>query len=91
MVIINQMPTNGCFHEKLKFAKVIPVSKSGDDHLISNYRPISLLYSISKIFAYVIQEHLGEDLLVKNLLCNEEFGFRSGYSTELAALHLDNW
>ena len=27
-------------------------------------------------------------LLVNNLRCNEQFGFRSGYSTELAALHL---
>ena len=88
MVIINQMLTNGIFPEKLKLAKVIPVFKSGDDQLFSNYRPISLLSSISKIFEYVIQEQLVDYLLVNNLLCNEQFGFRSGYSTELAALHL---
>ena len=87
MVIINQMLTNGIFPEKLKLAKVIPVFKSGDQ-LFSNYRPISLLSSISKIFEYVIQEQLVDYLLVNNLLCNEQFGFRSGYSTELAALHL---
>ena len=45
MVIINQMLTNGIFPEKLKLAKVIPVFKSGDDQLFSNYRPISLLSS----------------------------------------------
>ena len=88
MVIINQMLTNGIFPEKLKLAKVIPVLKSGDDQLFSNYRPISLLSSISKIFEYVIQEQLVDYLLVNNLLCNEQFGFRSGYSTELAALNL---
>ena len=36
----------------------------------------------------MIQEQLVDYLLVNNLLCNEQFGFRSGYSTELAALHL---
>ena len=83
MVIINQMITNGICPEKLTLAKVIPVFKSGDDQLISNYRPISLLSSISKIFEYVIQDQLVDYLLVNNLLCNEQFGFRSGYSTEL--------
>ena len=65
------MLTNGIFPEKLKLAKVIPVFKSGDDQLFSNYRPISLLSSISKIFEYVIQEQLVDYLLVNNLLCNE--------------------
>ena len=36
----------------------------------------------------MIQEQLVYYLLVNNLLCNEQFGFRSGYSTELVALHL---
>ena len=36
----------------------------------------------------MIQEQLVDYLLVNILLCNEQFGFRSGYSTELAALHL---
>ena len=39
-------------------AKVIQVIKSGDDKLISNYRHISLLFSIYNIFEYVIQEQL---------------------------------
>ena len=52
------------FQRNEKLAKVIPVFKSGDDQLISNYRPISLLSSISKIFEYVIQEQLVDYLLV---------------------------
>ena len=36
----------------------------------------------------MIQEQLVDYLLVNNLLCNEQFVFRSGYSTEFAALHL---
>ena len=36
----------------------------------------------------MIQEQLVAYLLVNNLLCNKQLGFRSGYSTELAALHL---
>ena len=36
----------------------------------------------------MIQEQLVDYLLLNNLLCNQQFGFRSGYSNELAALHL---
>ena len=36
----------------------------------------------------MIQEKLVAYLLGNNLLCDEQFGFRSGYSTELATFHL---
>ena len=88
MVIIYQMLTNGIFPEKLKLAKVFPVFKSSHDQLLSNYRLIYLLSSISNIVDYVIQEQLVDYLLVNNLFCKEQFKFRYGYSTELAALHL---
>ena len=63
MVNINQILTNIIFTEKQKLAKVIPVFKSGDDQLISNYRPICLLYYISNCFQYVIQKQLVNYLL----------------------------
>ena len=87
-LIVNQMLITGIFPYKLKTSKVIPIFKKGDDTLISNYRPISLLSSLSKIFEHVIADQLTEYLICHNLLCSEQFGFRTGYSTELAALQL---
>jgi hypothetical protein len=49
-IIINQSINTGIFPDKLKTAKVIPIFKKNDNKLLENYRPISLLPSVSKIF-----------------------------------------
>ena len=53
-----------------------------------NYRPIALLPSLSKIFERVMFDQLLAYLSNNNLLCMNQFGFRPGHSTELAALRL---
>ena len=49
-LIINQMITTGVFPDSFKISKIIPLFKKGDSSLLPNYRPISLLPTISKIF-----------------------------------------
>ena len=41
--LINKSISDGVFPNSLKLAKVIPIFKSGDKSIISNYRPISIL------------------------------------------------
>jgi len=47
--IFNISLTNGVFPEQMKLSKVCPIFKSGDKTEFTNYRPISLLPTFSKI------------------------------------------
>ena len=47
--ICNLSLTTGVFPDSLKIAKVIPIYKKDDSSLVSNYRPVSILPSISKV------------------------------------------
>ena len=87
-LIINQSLNSGIFPDKLKIAKVTPIYKKGDKQIISNYRPISVLPVISKIFETVIHEQLSEYFVTNNLFSPQQYGFRKNSHTELAALEL---
>ena len=78
----------GIFPRQLKLSRVKSIHKSGEQSHFCNYRPISLLPSMSKVFEYVILDQLITFLTDKKLFCKEQFGFRPGHSTELAALRL---
>ena len=69
-------------------SRIKPLFKRGDKSLFSNYRPIALLPSLSKFFERVIFDQLLRYFTNNNLLCLDQFGFRRGHSTELAALRL---
>ena len=78
----------GIFPDQLKISKVILLYKAKDQTILSNYRPIALLPSISKIFEYVLLEQITNYFLDNNMLSPQQYGFRSNHSTELAALNL---
>ncbi len=52
-LIINQSLKTGIFPDKLIITRVIPLFKKDDYSMFSNYRPISMLLAISKIFEKV--------------------------------------
>ena len=87
-LIINQSWHSGIFPDKLKIAKVTPIHKKGDIKLITNFRPISVLPVISKIFKTVISDQLSHYLESNNLLCPQQYGFTKNLPTELAALEV---
>ena len=55
VIIFNMALSTGFFPDNLKIAKVIPIYKTGDKDSLNNYRPISLLPSVSKILETIIQ------------------------------------
>ena len=87
-LIVNQSLCTGIFPDRLKLAMVIPLFKKGDKRLFENYRPISLLTAISKIFEGVVFNQLYDHLTKHNLLFEGQYGFRKRHSTEYAALEL---
>ena len=87
-LIINQSLSTGVFPDKLKIAKVIPLYKKDDPHLVDNFRPISLLPAISKIFEKIVFNQVYAYFDRNKLLYTSQYGFRKLHSTELASLEL---
>jgi len=72
-----------------KCARVIPLHKGGDTD-INNYRPISIINCVAKIFEKLIFNQLSQYLNVQNLLSPHQSGFRSNFSTTTALLKFTN-
>jgi hypothetical protein len=87
-LIINQSLNTGIFPESLKIAKVLPIHKKDVNDVFTNYRPISILSSVSKVFERVIHDQLCQYFTVNNLLFDRQYGFRSKHSTEMASLEI---
>jgi hypothetical protein len=84
----NKMLFSGNFPDRLKYVEVKPLFKNGEKNNPSNYRPISLLTSFSKIFEKIIYKRLYQHICVINILTNEQFGFRPQSSTTKASFTL---
>lgn len=82
--LINRSLEIGIYPNCLKTSKVIPLFKSGDPKEAGNYRPISLLPALNKIFEKVLYNRLQSFFEKNNIINDNQFGFRKGLSTELA-------
>ena len=80
----NTLMQNGIFPQKLKLAKVTPIYKKGNEELLENYRPISILPIFGKIFEKVIYTRLYSFFTSQGILHQKQFGFREGHSTSQA-------
>ena len=85
-LIINQMLESGIFPDSLEIAKIIPLQIKGNVNSITNYRPMSLLPNLSKVFESVIFNLLYTYLDHNNLLSEQQYGFCANHSSELAAI-----
>jgi hypothetical protein len=82
--ICNMSISTGVFPERLKYAVVNPLYKSGDKADITNYRPISMLTVLSKILGKVMHSRRTQYLQVNHILAQEDFDFRKNLSTDHA-------
>ena len=86
--LFNECFNLGVLPDCLKIEKVFPLHKSGDKSIPSNFRSISLLPTIAKIFEKVLQRKIISCLVKINLLSRFHFGFRAKRSTVDAVLFL---
>ena len=88
--IINLFLATGVVPQNMKIAKVIPIFKSGDRTLSTNYRPISILHVYSKILGRIISKKLKTFLNMFNQLYEHQYGFRPGLSIIYLIIQLLN-
>ena len=86
--LINEHIRSGIFPAEFKCAKVVPIHKNGGKDNPNNYRPISLLPSLSKIFERVLYNRLFDYFTYFNLFFCNQFGFRPKKSTVDALVHI---
>ena len=86
--IINLSFLQGNFPNLLKLAEVCPIYKKKDKSLCENYRPISLLSNLSKLFEQAMHTRVYEFLETSDVLYDLQFGFRKKYSTTHALLRI---
>lgn len=85
---INLSLFEGIFPDKLKFSVVKPLHKSKSTLDKNNYRPITLVPIISKMYEKIMQNRLIQFINKHNIINEEQNGFQKGKSTTLAAFSL---
>ena len=86
--LFNKSLREKVFPSDWKIAHVIPLFKNGDKSLPSNYRPISLLFCVSKVLEKIIFKHVFNHLLENKLLYKFQSRFIPGHSTSHQLIEL---
>ena len=74
--IFNNSITEGIFPDAMKLAKILPLHKAESRYVVSNYRPISLLPILSKIFEKSMYKRLIDFISKNNILTPNQYGFK---------------
>ena len=80
--------SQGVFPNDFKLARVIPLYKKGNKLDPGNYRPVSILSTVSKVIERIIFDQINEYMVTNNLLYDFQSGFRTSHSTDTCLLYL---
>lgn len=83
-LVFNTCINIGYFPDSLKISKVIPVHKKGCKSDFQNYRPISIVPIMSKVFESLLLAQVSNYFESNNFLSDCQYGFRAGKSTTMA-------
>ncbi|HZD81726.1 MAG TPA: reverse transcriptase family protein, partial [Nitrososphaeraceae archaeon] len=80
--VFNKSLQDGIFPECFKLSVVVPVYKAKERDKVENYRPISLLSTVSKVFEIIIKMKMLAFLNKQNFFNNFQYGFIPKKGTE---------
>ena len=86
--IFNLIVTRGSYPDILKVARIRPIYKAKDPYDVNNYRPISILSCINKIFERLLLARMNSFIDQFNILSTSQYGFVSGRGTVDAGMDL---
>jgi hypothetical protein len=89
--IFNLSTTTGTFPSQLKTSRTVPIFKAGSPLLCDNYRPISLLSTLSKLLEKIVCRQLVAHLEDNNLIYAHQYGFQHNKSTQHNLIQLTNF
>ena len=75
--LCNRSFNSGVFPGKMKIAKVIPIFKTGEKNVFTNYRPVSLLPQFSKILEKLFNIRLDKFIDKYDILTSSQYVFRT--------------
>ena len=79
------------YRDDLNIAKTTPLFKTDDKEDMNNYRPISVIPTVARVFERLVYNQIYKYLTKNNLLSNKKYGFRSLHSTALALSESTNY
>ena len=88
--LFNMSIRTGSFPDCWKTARIVPIPKKGSNTNPGNYRPVSILPILSKVFERIIYTLVSDHLKVHSPISPYQFGFSSGKSTTSGLLALSN-
>ena len=86
--LFNESLATGEFPDKMKIADVVPLYKSKEHDVVENYRPISLLLTISKVLEKIVYQRVYKFLNDTGQLYESQYGFREKHSCDHAIAQL---
>ena len=90
--IFNQSLRTGIFPDDWKIAKVTPIHKADEKNLCSNYRPVSVISTVPKLFEKAVYKQLMQYLEQHQIISKFQSGLRASHSTETLLLQVtNNW
>lgn len=92
LYIVNESLKTGVFPGSMKKAVIKPTLKktNADPDMLSNYRPVSNLSTLSKLLEKAVLQQLNVHLDDNNLFCSAQSGYRKDHSCETLLIRMSD-